>query len=230
MIVQGDRVLVAISGGRDSIVMMKILLALKEAAPLDFELIPVHVRTGFDVGIERVTEWIRDNLGCDVMVRDGYISQIMDLAAEPDKSPCALCSRLRRGILYGLAQELEANAIALGHHMDDIIETFLLRGFYTGQLGAMAPERVSDDGSNRIIRPLAYCTRELIDSYYVHLELEPVETRCPIRKDSKRELIRGYIKKMENDIPTIRHSLFAALGNIDMKSLCLKAKTDADRN
>jgi tRNA 2-thiocytidine biosynthesis protein TtcA len=114
--------------------------------------------------------------------------------------------------------------------MDDIIETFLLRSFYTGQLGAMAPARLSDDGKNRIIRPLAYCTAELITAYYGHLEIEPVEIRCPIRPDSKRGLIRDFIKKMENDIPSIKHSMFASLGNIDMKSLCIKEKTHADRN
>lgn len=230
MIEPGDKVLVAISGGKDSIVMMKILIALREAAPLEFELIPVHVKTGYDVGFERVSAWIQENLGYKVLVCDGYISQIMEAVSDPEKSPCALCSRLRRGMLYGLAEEMGAMSIALGHHMDDIIETFLLRSFYTGQLGAMAPVRRSDDHKNRIIRPLAYCTTELITAYYTHLAIEPVEIRCPIRPDSKRGLIRDFIKTMENDIPFIKHSMFAALGNVDMKSLCIKERTDADRN
>jgi tRNA 2-thiocytidine biosynthesis protein TtcA len=230
MIEPGDKVLVAISGGKDSIVMMKILAALKEAAPLEFELIPVHVKTGYEVGFERVSAWIREDLGYEVLVSDGYISQIMEVASDPGKSPCALCSRLRRGKIYGLADEMGVASIALGHHMDDIIETFLLRCLYTGQLGAMSPARRSDDGKNRIIRPLAYCPNELITAYYAHLEIEPVEIRCPIRPDSKRGLIRDFIKRMENDIPSIKHSMFAALGNIDMKSLCIKEKTDADRD
>jgi tRNA 2-thiocytidine biosynthesis protein TtcA len=230
MIESGDKVLVAISGGKDSIVMMKILVALKEAAPLEFELIPVHVKTGYDVGFERVSAWIHENLGYKVMVFDGYISQIMEAVADPGKSPCALCSRLRRGKLYGIAEEIGGMSIALGHHMDDIIETFFLRNFYTGQLGAMSPARRSDDGKNRIIRPLAYCTTELITAYYTHLEIEPVEIRCPIRPDSKRGLIRDFIKRLESDIPSVKHSMFAALGNIDMKSLCIKEKTNADRD
>ena len=182
------------------------------------------------MGFERVSAWIQENLGYEVLVCDGYISQIMEAVSDPEKSPCALCSRLRRGKLYGLAEEIGVTSIALGHHMDDIIETFLLRCFYTGQLGAMAPARSSDDGKNRIIRPLAYCTTELITAYYAHLEIEPVEIRCPIRPDSKRGLIRDFIKRIENDIPSVKHSMFAALGNIDMKSLCIKEKTDADRN
>jgi tRNA 2-thiocytidine biosynthesis protein TtcA len=230
MIENGDKVLVAISGGKDSIVMLKVLVALKEAAPLDFELLPVHIKTGYDVGFERISSWIEENIGYKVLIHDGYISQIMDLVSEPDKSPCALCSRLRRGKLYGLAEEIGATSIALGHHMDDIIETFLLRSFYTGQLGAMAPARRTDDGKNRIIRPLAYCTSELINSYYTYIGIEPVEIQCPIRPDSKRKLIRDYIKSIENDIPTIKYSLFASLRNIDMRSLCIMENDHADRN
>lgn len=230
MIEHGNRVLVAISGGIDSIVMMKILAALKEAAPVECELIPVHVSTGFEKDFERVAHWIQDNLGYKVLIHDSEISQIMDIAADPEKSACALCSRLRRGILYGLAQEMGAASIALGHHMDDIIETFFLRCFYTGQIGAMAPARYSDDGKNRIIRPLAYCPAELIKSYFLHLDIAPVTVACPIRSDSKRGLIRDYIKRIENDIPYVKYSVFASLGNIDMKSLCEKDNTHADRD
>lgn len=228
MIREGDRVLVAVSGGKDSIVMMKILAALRKAAPVNYELIPVHIKTGFEKDFERISEWVRESLGYEVLVHDGEIAQIMDLAADPDKSPCALCSRLRRGKLYGLAEEMGAASVALGHHMDDIIETFFLRSFYTGQLGAMAPARVTDDGKNRIIRPLAYCTRDLIEAYFPYLEVEPVVIACPIRRDSKRELIRDYIQRIEHDIPCMKHSIFASLGNIDTKSLCLKENTHAD--
>ena len=230
MIESGDRVLVAVSGGKDSLVMMKILLALKEAAPVEFEIMPVYLRSGFDDDIERVLLWIHDNLGYEVSVHDSEIAQIMELIADPEKSPCALCSRLRRGRLYALAEEMGASSIALGHHLDDIIETFLLRCFYTGQLGGMSPARVSDNGRNRVIRPLAYCTSELINAYFPYLEIEPARNRCLIRKDSKRELIRDYIKRIENDIPTIKYSLFASLGNVDMKSLCVKGNIHADRD
>jgi tRNA 2-thiocytidine biosynthesis protein TtcA len=228
MIEQGHRVVVAVSGGKDSIVMMQVLACLREAAPLDFELIPVHVHSGFEQGFEGVREWIRRELGYEVMVRDGHISEILRNASDPDKSPCALCSRLRRGNLYGIASELGAHAIALGHHMDDIVETFLLRSFYTGQLGSMAPARVTDDGTNRIIRPLAYCTSELVEACFAHLEVEPVAMTCPARQGSRREFIRDCIKRLERDIPWLKHSIFASLGNIDTKSLCVKENAHAD--
>lgn len=228
MIRDGDRVLVAVSGGMDSIIMMKILAVLKAAAPVTCELVPVHIASGYETGFERVRGWIQDTLGYDVVVRDGAISRILEAVGDPDKSPCALCSRLRRGMLYGLAGEMGASSVALGHHMDDIIETFFLRTFYTGQLGAMAPARVTDDGRNRIIRPLAYCTRDMLEAYFLHLEVDPVVVSCPVRKDSRRVFIRDCIKRLERDIPCVKHSIFASLGNIDTTSLCVKENTHAD--
>jgi tRNA 2-thiocytidine biosynthesis protein TtcA len=228
MIEHGDRVMVAVSGGKDSLVMIKILAALKKAAPIEYELIPVHVATGYELDFPHIADWIRDSFGFEVLVHDAQISEILNLISDPEKSPCALCSRLRRGKLYALAEEIGVSSIALGHHMDDIIETFMLRCFYTGQIGAMAPSRYSNDNKNRVIRPLAYCTSELVDDYFRHLDIKPVTIKCPIRKDSKRELIRDYLKRLETDIPRIKYSLFASLGNIDMKSLCLKADGHAD--
>ncbi len=222
MIKDGDRVIAAISGGKDSIVLLKLLHDLQKAAPLDFEVIPVHISTGYEVGFERISEWCKRDLGMDMLVVDSKIAEIMDDVADPGKSPCALCARLRRGKLYELAEELGADSIALGHHMDDIIETFLLRTFFTGQAGAMAPARVSNDGRNRVIRPMAACSGEMVLEYFKRLELDAVENKCIIRKDSKRDMIRAYLSELERDIPEIKHSIFAALGNIDMRSLCIK--------
>lgn len=228
MIEPGDRVMVAVSGGKDSIVMMKILSLLQKAAPGEFELIPVHIATGFEVDFPRIADWIRENLGYETLIRDGQISEILGLISDPEKSPCALCSRLRRGRLYGLAEEMGATSIALGHHMDDIVETFFLRCFYTGQIGAMSPARRSNDGRNKVIRPLSSCPSELVENYFRYFEVAPVVVSCPIRKDSKRELIREYIKKLEIEIPMVKYSVFAALGNIDRQSLCFRENMDAD--
>lgn len=228
MIKNGDRVLVALSGGKDSIVLLKILAILKACSPVDFEILPVHIRTGYETGFDRVQAWVRDALGCEVVIHESYMSRILEEVGDPDKSPCALCSRLRRGMLYTLAGQAGAASVALGHHMDDIIETFFLRTFYTGQLGAMAPARVTDDGRNRVIRPLAYCTNDLIEAYFPHLDVEPVVSACPIRRDSKRGLIRDCIKRLERDIPCLKHSIFASLSNIDTRSLCMKEIADAD--
>ncbi len=222
MIEHGDRVMAAVSGGKDSIVLLKVLIELKRVAPVHFEIIPVHVSTGFEKDFGRVRDWIHDHLGLTVHVFDSGINEILAHSSDPEKSPCALCSRLRRGILYSMAQKENYTSIALGHHMDDIIETFLLRCFYTGQVGGMAPSRVSDDGKNRIIRPLAYCKSELVESYFRTFEVEPVVNSCPKRLDGKREQVRGYLSLLEKDIPTVKESILSALGNIDMKSLCLK--------
>lgn len=228
MIEHGDRILVAVSGGKDSIVLLKVLTALKRSAPIEFEIFPVHISTGFEQGFDQIQEWAETCLGLHIQVFDSGIKEILTHSSDPEKSPCALCSRLRRGILYSLAKKENLNSIALGHHLDDIIETFFLRCFYTGQVGAMAPSRYSNDGLNRVIRPLAYCKAELVLKYFGTLEVEPVSSSCPIRTDGKRELMRSYLSSMEKEIPTIKENIISALGNIDMKSLCLKGETRAN--
>ena len=229
MISSGDRVLVAVSGGKDSIVLLKILADMRRAAPFDFTILPVHLHTGFDIGFERIALWfkVKGRPSLEIKDIDTNISEVLRKVSDPKKSPCGLCSRLRRGILYRLAKDMGVSSIALGHHMDDIIETFLLRVFYTGQIGAMSPSRISNDGQNRVIRPLAYCTKELVQAYFSFFDIEPVSIRCPIRTDSKREMLRRQISTIENKIPNVKYSIFASLGNIDERSLCLKEKTGA---
>lgn len=228
MIKDGDRILVAVSGGKDSIVLLKVLSDLRRAAPVVFEILPVHISTGFEKGFSRIEQWIKDDLHLDVMVIESHIAEILNESSDPDKSACALCSRLRRGRLYSLAREIGASSIALGHHMDDIVETFFLRCFFTGQIGAMAPSRYSNDGDNRVIRPLAYCTDELVNAYFSFLDIEPIENTCIIRPDGKRDMMRKYIEMFEKDIPSVKYSVFAALGNIDMKSMCFKGDIHAN--
>lgn len=214
--------MVAVSGGKDSIVLLKVLAMLKNAAPVDFEIVPIHVATGFEHGFEAVQAWAEEHLSLTIRVYDSGISQILESVSDPEKSPCALCSRLRRGVLYTMAHEEGFSSIALGHHLDDIVETFFLRCFYTGQIGAMSPSRYSNDGRNRVIRPLAYCKGELVSSYFKTFEVEPVKSLCPKRSDGKREWVRNHLSSLEKEIPFIRESVFSALGNIDAKSLCLK--------
>jgi tRNA 2-thiocytidine biosynthesis protein TtcA len=228
MIRQGDKVLVAVSGGKDSIVMIKVLDMLRKSSPVEFEIIPVHIKTGFELDFDRISFWIKKNLKLEVLIHDGQISEILSAISDPEKSACALCSRLRRGKLYAVAEEMGISSIALGHHMDDIIETFMLRNFYTGQIGAMSPSRYSNDGRNRVIRPLAYCTGDLVNNYFRFLDVIPVGVSCPKRPDSKREFIRAVISSLEKKIPSIKYSIFASLSNVDMKSLCLKGNDYAD--
>ncbi|HPX17224.1 MAG TPA: ATP-binding protein [Deltaproteobacteria bacterium] len=222
MIRQGDRIMVAVSGGKDSLVLLKVLIDLQKSAPVEYEVFPVHLSTGFEKDFPRIAEWARSTLGTEIRVIETGISDILARVSDPEKSPCALCSRLRRGRLYSLAREEGFSSIALGHHLDDIIETFFLRCFYTGQIGAMAPVRISNDGRNRVIRPLAYCKLTLVEAYFRFMDIAPVSYACMIRPDSKREQIREYLRILEKDNPKMKNSIFASLGNIDMKSLCLK--------
>lgn len=227
MISRGDRVMAAVSGGKDSLVLLKVLLDLKKSAPVEYEVVPVHLSTGFEKDFDRISEWASSTLGVEIRVYETGIAGILSRVSDPDKSPCALCSRLRRGMLYRIAQDEGISSIALGHHLDDIVETFFLRSLYTGQIGAMAPARVSNDGRNRVIRPMAYCTLELVEAYFRFLEVEPVSYSCMIRPDGKRALVRELLKTLEKDNPKVKNSIFASLGNIDMKSLCLKGEPRA---
>ncbi|HNY64489.1 MAG TPA: ATP-binding protein [Deltaproteobacteria bacterium] len=227
MIGHGDRILVAVSGGKDSIVLLKVLYELNRSAPVEFELVPVHVATGFEKDFHRIQDWALEELGVTIRVFQSGIGEILEKVADPEKSPCALCSRLRRGVLYTMAHEEGFTAIALGHHLDDIVETFLLRCFYTGQIGAMAPSRYSDDGRNRVIRPLAYCRGDLVQGYFDTLRIAPVRNECPRKPDGKREWVRNRLSELEKEHPFIKESVFSALSNIDMKSLCLREERRA---
>ena len=165
MIEAGDRVMVCLSGGKDSYTLLDILLNLRDHAPLDFELIAVNLdqkQPGFP---QEVLPGYLSRLGVPfhILERDTY--SIVKSIVPEGKTTCGLCSRLRRGNLYSFAQQIGATKIALGHHRDDIIETLFLNLFHGGKLKAMPPKLLSDDGRNVVIRPLAFCTEEDIAAY-----------------------------------------------------------------
>ena len=215
MIEAGDRVMVCVSGGKDSYGMLDILLALRERAPIDFDIVAVNLdqkQPGFPA--EVLPNYLRArDIPFHIETRDTY--SIVKRLIPEGKTTCSLCSRLRRGILYRVAKELGATKIALGHHRDDILATFFLNMFYGAKLKAMPPKLISDDGVNTVIRPLAYVPEADLIAYATlkNFPIIPCDL-CGSQENLKRQEVSRMLADWDKKYPGRAWNVFKSLSNI----------------
>ena len=224
MIEDGDKVMVCLSGGKDSYTMLDVLLHLQKVAPIKFKIVAVNMdqkQPGFP---EDVLPAYLKTLGIEyhIVEKDTY-SVVKELIPE-GKTTCSLCSRLRRGTLYTFADEIGATKMALGHHRDDIVETFFLNMFFNGTLKAMPPKLLADDGRNVVIRPLAYCSEKDIQAYSDMKEFPIIPCNlCGSQENLQRQVVKDMLQEWERKSPGRTESIFRGLQNVVPSQL-------ADRN
>jgi len=220
MIADGDRVMVCLSGGKDSYAMLEVLLHLQKTAPISFEILAVNLdqkQPGFP---EHVLPTYLESKGVPYFIIEEDTYSIVKSLTPEGKSTCSLCSRLRRGNLYSFAKEHQIDKIALGHHRDDIVETLFLNMFYGGQLKAMPPKLLSDDGENIVIRPLAYC-KEADIAAYAELKAFPIIpcNLCGSQENLQRQVIKGMLNTWESQHPGRIETIFKSIQSLKPSQL-----------
>ena len=215
MIGPGEKVMVCLSGGKDSYTLLDLLLTLRERAPIHFEIIAVNLdqkQPGFPADV--LPDYLR-GLGVPFRIETQDTYSIVTRVIPEGRTMCSLCSRLRRGILYRVASELGATRIALGHHRDDILETFFLNLFHGGKLKAMPPKLVSDDGRHVVIRPLAYVREADLEAYAQWRAFPIIPCNlCGSQANLQRQVTKEMLRDWEKRFPGRVENAFAALGRV----------------
>jgi tRNA 2-thiocytidine biosynthesis protein TtcA len=221
MIAAGDRIAVAVSGGKDSYTLLLLLEELRRRAPVPFELLAINIDSGYPGYQTGVIEaFLRDNGFSYRMVPTEHFAIIQE-KRRPGSSYCSICARLKRGALYEAALRLGCNKLALGHHLDDFIETLLLNQFFVGSLKAMSPSMLADNGVITVIRPLVYVQEQDIIEFSQQAQLPVVCCRCPVcgTADLQRKRMKRLLTELQQDIPHVKNSLLKALSNVHPRHL-----------
>lgn len=220
MIEEGDKVMVCLSGGKDSYAMLEILLLLQRAAPVRFDLVAVNLDQKQPGYPEHVLPTYLDALDVEYHIVEKDTYSIVKSKIPEGKTTCGLCSRLRRGTLYGFAEDIGATKIALGHHRDDIVETMFLNMFHGARLKAMPPKLLSDDKRNIIIRPLAYCAEKDLSQYanYKQFPIIPCNL-CGSQENLQRQAIKAMLNSWEQVTPGRIDNIFSSLTRVSKSQL-----------
>ena len=215
MIEDGDRIMVCLSGGKDSFTMLDILLELRAAAPITFDIIAINLdqkQPGFP---EHILPEYLEKLGVEYKIIEEDTYSIVQDKIPEGKTTCSLCSRLRRGILYRTAKELGATKIALGHHRDDMLATMMLNMFFGGKLKSMPAKLVSDNGEHVVIRPLAYCKEKEIEKYATLKEYPIIPCNlCGSQPNLQRQITKNMLNEWDDKFPGRLESMFTAMQNV----------------
>lgn len=224
LIEDGDRIMVGLSGGKDSWALIQILDVLRKRAPIDFSIVAVNIDSGYE-GYEhhKLTDTCAAR-GWELHVEHTSIGETIEDILDTSETPCSLCARLRRGALYRLADQVGATRIALGHHADDFIETLLLNVFFQGSIKAMPAKLVSDNGRHVVIRPLAYVLESEARAYAKEANLPIIGCCCPACGDLslQRQRMKRLIAQLEVEHPDVKSSILKALGNVNTRHLLVR--------
>ena len=210
MIEDGDKIAVCLSGGKDSITMIKGFKALQRFYPKKFDIIAISINPGFEFFDINFLKQICSEIDVPLFIEDAHIQEIVfDIRKE--KNPCSLCANLRRGIINSIATREGCNKIALGHNQDDVLETFLLNLFYAGSISTFAPVAYMDRSQVTLIRPLIYLSEKEIKKFIRKENIEVMEKACPMDGTSKRETMKDFIFEKQKEIPMFRANLWGAI-------------------